>query len=348
MPDTLASLADLGVVVTPMDGYMMRGISFLNESDCVTGRFPVGVGAGVRRPWFRRRLEEAATDAGATILWNTRVQLASAHSAVIKGKTLKFDWLVGADGSSSAIRAHAGLSGAIKESTRYAVRRHYRVKPWSGFVELHWGTSGQVCVAPVGDDCVSVIFMSRFRDALRHDPFLEFPQLMKRVVGSETMSSQSGAAMTTRRLRHVTRGNTALIGDASGAVDAITGEGLGIAFRQAKALADCIRGHSLSAYDREHRAIGRLPHQMGQLLLLLDRYPGFASLVLSSLAKNPECFEGMLAVHMGEVSAGKVLLRHGPAFASSFLADLARRTKGLVHPEAGLSMLPEIEPSVAD
>ncbi len=328
MPDTLASLAELGVVVSPSDGYTMRGIRFLNETSRVTGKFPRGEGAGVRRPWFRRRLAQAASDAGATVLWNTRLQLMSPRTAIIDGKTLQYDWLIGADGNSSAVRTRAGLSPVVEEHERYAVRRHYRVRPWSSFVELHWGKSGQVCVAPVGDECVSVIFMSRHRDALRRDPFSEFPELTERLRGSETMTSQSGAVTVTRRLRRVTAGNTALIGDASGSVDAITGEGLGMAFRQAVALAECIQTNRLSAYDRKHRALGGMPHRMGALLLMLDRFPAVASLVLSSLAKHPECLDDMLAVHLGEVSAAKVLARRGPLFALSFLATLARQTTG--------------------
>ena len=38
----------------------------------------------------------------------------------------------------------------------------------------------------------------------------------------------------------MSRGNVALIGDASGTVDAITGEGLCLAFSQAMVLAECL------------------------------------------------------------------------------------------------------------
>ena len=41
-----------------------------------------------------------------------------------------------------------------------------------------------------------------------------------------TTSSASGAVTRTRGLREVVRGNVAVLGDASGSVDAVTGEGL--------------------------------------------------------------------------------------------------------------------------
>lgn len=347
MPDTLASLAALGVVVSPADGYTMQGISFMNESDHVRSTFPDGEGVGVRRPWFRQKMAQAATDAGSQILWNTRIKITSANTARIDGRELRFDWLIGADGTSSAIRTAAGLSTTIEEHHRYAVRRHYRVKPWSGFVELHWNRTGQVCLAPVGDECVSAIFMTNSRETLRGDPFAAFPELMSRLKDTEMMTTPAGAVLMTRRLRQVARGNTALVGDASGSVDAITGEGLGMSFRQAAALADCIHSGSLAGYNRRHRAIGRLPHLMGRVLLLLDQFPTLANSALAALSQCPESFAAMLNLHIGAASAGQVLARQAPRFAVTLLASLAKQGIRSMSANAALPELPAIgEPAV--
>ena len=329
MTDTLKSLANLGVMVSAQDGYAMEGICFLNESDRVTAKFSIGEGAGVRRPRFRRILVAAASDAGCRMLWNTRIRLTSPTTAEVDGRTLQFDWLIGADGVASTVRKGAGMDAVIEEHMRYAVRRHYRARPWSRFVELHWGRLGQVCVAPVDEDCVSLIFMSRFREALRGDPFAAFESLMSRLEGAEIMTSQSGAPLITRRLRHVAQGNTALVGDASGSVDAITGEGLGMAFRQARVLAECIHSGSLAGYQRRHRAIGRLPHMMGQVLLTFDRHPRLVSAVMPALAACPGAFNGLLGVHMGTASAPRVLAREGLPLAWKLL------TRALSQPRRG-------------
>ena len=52
-------------------------------------------------------------------------------------------------------------------------------------------------------------------------------------------------------------------------MDAITGEGLCLAFRQATALAEAIEYGDLGKYQRRHRQIARRPEWMARLLLTL-------------------------------------------------------------------------------
>ncbi len=68
-----------------------------------------------------------------------------------------------------------------------------------------------------------------------------------------------------------TCGNTALIGDASGNVDPITGEGLCLAFRQAVALTETLTQGNLSLYESAHRRLSRRPRFMADFMLLMDR-----------------------------------------------------------------------------
>jgi flavin-dependent dehydrogenase len=113
-------------------------------------------------------------------------------------------------------------------------------------------------------------------------------------------------------LGQVWRGNVALIGDASGSVDAITGEGLSLSFRQAAALADALASSDLQRYQRAHRRLLRRPRLMGQMLLLLDRRNGLREHTMRALEAAPQLFERMLAYHVGEtrplqlVTAGAV------------------------------------------
>ena len=66
----------------------------------------------------------------------------------------------------------------------------------------------------------------------------------------------------------------ALVGDASGSVDAITGEGLCLLFQQAVALAGALEAGDLRVYQAEHRRIGKRPELMADLMLMLDRRGG--------------------------------------------------------------------------
>jgi flavin-dependent dehydrogenase len=101
------------------------------------------------------------------------------------------------------------------------------------------------------------------------------------------------------RLAAVTKGNVALLGDASGTVDAITGEGLHLAFRQAAALANALAIDDLSPYAAAHRQLQRMPQLMARLLLLLDGNERLRRAAFRSLAAAPSLFNGMLAFHVG-------------------------------------------------
>ena len=84
-----------------------------------------------------------------------------------------------------------------------------------------------------------------------------------------------------------------------GSVDAITGEGMGLAFRQAVALADALVADNLEQYQTAHRRMARRPAFMAQLMLTLDRFPRLRPRVLRTFAAQPVIFERLLAVHVG-------------------------------------------------
>jgi len=111
------------------------------------------------------------------------------------------------------------------------------------------------------------------------------------------------------------------VGDASGSADAITGEGLAVSFRQALALADCVAAGSLESYNRVHRGIAKLPHAMGGLMLLMDRWPALQARGLRTLAEGPAVFRELLQAHMGHRNLVGVLLRRGPQFGVQFLTQ---------------------------
>ena len=122
----------------------------------------------------------------------------------------------------------------------------------------------------------------------------------------------------TRRLNRVYRGNIALVGDASGSVDAITGEGLCLSFRQAIALADAMKTEELKKYQKAHETFAKQPHMIGQLLLMLDRYPSLRKRALKMLRDDSELFSRLLEIHRGENSS-KFLAATGMRLGWQFL-----------------------------
>jgi flavin-dependent dehydrogenase len=106
----------------------------------------------------------------------------------------------------------------------------------------------------------------------------------------------------TRQLENVYRDNVALLGDASGSVDATTGEGLCLSFCQAAALAEALAEGDLSRYQTAHLRLGRRPAAMARLLLLLDAHPSLRGQLMRTLSAHPELFARLLALNAGTAS----------------------------------------------
>jgi flavin-dependent dehydrogenase len=199
------------------------------------------------------------------------------------------------------VRRWAGLDAFARDTRRYGFRRHYRVPPWSEYMEMHWGDGCQFYITPVSAREICVVLISR-DPHLRLDSTLEqFPKLAALLRGAEAADYERGAVSATRRLKSVYRGHVALVGDASGSVDAITGEGLCLLFQQSVALALAFEAEDLSHYAAEHRRIGRRPRVMGDLMLMMDRSRGLRTAAIGTMAAQPWIFQGMLRAHVGQL-----------------------------------------------
>ena len=130
---------------------------------------------------------------------------------------------------------------------------------------------------------------------------------------------ERGAVTYMRTLRRVCTGNVALVGDASGGVDAITGDGLRLAFQHALALAEAIESRNLREYEMAHKRLAQRPRQMGRVLLLLGRNATIRERALQALGARPQLFERFLAIHQGHGSMGD-LVSAGAMLGWQFLA----------------------------
>jgi hypothetical protein len=98
------------------------------------------------------------------------------------------------------------------------------------------------------------------------------------------------------------------VGDASGSVDAVTGDGLALSFSQANSLATALASGDLSTYDVVYRQIGRMPRLMARLLLLMDGKDGLRRRALCTLAAHPLIFSRLLAVHASVLRPSELTL----------------------------------------
>lgn len=302
MPDGLAALRKLGVNLPLAAAAPFQGIRFLDDESAVQARFTQGPGLGIRRTRLHEILIDKAAEAGVAMHWGAHVTGLTADGVTINGTNVRCRWVVGADGQNSRVRCWSGLESVRSSpSTRFGFRRHYRVAPWSDFVEVYWTRHGQLYVTPVGPEELCVAFISRNSKLRLDDVFAVSPQIYARLKGADLITREQGAVSATRALRSVYRGSRILIGEASGSVDAITGDGLSMVFQQAHALADALVNDDLAQYQRAHRRIERLPRMMANLMLLMDRSPWLRARSLRAMEATPNLFTRVLAVHTGEL-----------------------------------------------
>jgi flavin-dependent dehydrogenase len=308
MPETLAALRDLGVEFKPGEGQKSYGISFVQEDARVRAEFPQGPGIGLRRSLLHERLVARAEECGVRLLWKTPVCGIDAKGVQLSRGKIQARWIVGTDGQGSRVRRWSGLEPAKVGKQRHAVRRHYRVKPWSEYTEIYWGRHAQAYVTPIGSEELCIVVMAEQAEHASFDSALrEMTELRERLGGAELSGRERGAISAMRSLPNVQRGNVALVGDASGGVDAITGEGLRLAFLQAFGLVDAMVARDLRQYEKAHRALARRPRLMGNLLLWLGRNPGVRSRVIRALESKPDLFARLLATHVGQGSSRELL-----------------------------------------
>jgi flavin-dependent dehydrogenase len=160
----------------------------------------------------------------------------------------------------------------------------------------------------------------RFDSILQEIPFLRHQLWGQRVVGRD-----QGGLTTTRKLKRVVRGNVVLVGDASGSADAITGEGLAMAFRAALLLGETLERDAIADYDAGHDAIVARPQSMAAMLLAMDRWEWLRDGVIRTLAKDPAVFSRLLALHVGKETPSAFFL--GPGLGVGWRVLLSR-----IHP----------------
>lgn len=307
MPDAVADIASLGVHLNSEEAVPFRGIRFCSGDGTKAAEavFLGTSGLGVRRSHLHARLIERAASLGVSLLWGARTTGFSGGEVDCQGRKIACRWLIGADGENSQVRKWMSNRRPRYEHIRFGYRQHFRVTPWSDLVEVYWVPGGQIVAAPVAPDQVCVAITSRTGRARLDDALQEAPALAARLAGTPAMTAVRGARAALRRLPFVHRGNIALVGDASGSVDPITGEGLGLAFQQAAALAEALAAGDLRRYQTAHNRISRLPRLMSRLILAMDSHPRFQTRALRALSAEPQIFARLLNTHVRAISPSK-------------------------------------------
>jgi menaquinone-9 beta-reductase len=309
MPDAIRSLAQLGfnlnIDLRKVESHLLRGIRFHNEQATTSAEasFPASPGRGIRRTALHQLLLDRALALGVRFHWENSIQgiepTATGHLLRTNRQTLRTRYLIGADGHQSRIAAWAGLTEATIHSRRIGLRQHFTIAPWTNFVEVYWSNHGQAYVTPTSTNEVCVAFVSNKKFPTVNHALTNFPALQRQLASATLSGTPRGSITLGRTLRRVTTDNIALIGDASGSVDAITGSGLGLCFHQAIALANSLHTEDLALYQCAHRSIQVPSRIMSSSLLLMDRFPHLRALTLSAFQRRPLLLEYLLHLHIG-------------------------------------------------
>lgn len=329
MPHGVERLARLGV--RPR-GVPFAGIRYVSHAGRVArASFAEGPGLSLRRTDLSARMAEAAGRV-ADLRPGVEVELEQARlgdvRARLDGRPVRAGLLVAADGLGSPIRRHAGLDGPPSALRRWGVRQHFRDRRPSGDVEVHWSPGAEAYVTGVGEDEVGIALLwdaDRLRPPggralvpwlLRRFPHLHPP--------GQPTDAPAAVGPLHRKVRSPAAPGVVLVGDASGYLDALTGEGVSLAAGQALALAECLRAdpRDPAGYAARHARLTRPYAWMTSAVLLLARHPWLAEAAIGALAERPDVFGHLLSANMGTAR-----LRPGPVL--GLLRALARQVRPL-------------------
>jgi flavin-dependent dehydrogenase len=281
MPGGLAELASLGI---DPPGLPFRGIAYLSENRRAEARFRASPGRGVRRTTLHAALAARAKEQDTEWI-STRVTRVDQDAAGVTAAGVRAKWLVAADGLHSSVRRAIGINAVAGNPRRYGVRWHFAVPAWSEFVEVYWSPWGEAYVTPVEPELVGVAILSR------HRPELDwFPRLAAHLQGNPGQPRGCGPLrqVVSRRVA----GRVLLVGDAAGYEDALTGEGISLAVKQARAAVAAIIDDAPTSYEAAWRRITR-DYRLLTRSLVLATTPGLGRhAVVPAAGLLPAVFRG--------------------------------------------------------
>ena len=322
MPAGVRALAALGVRM-PERSMPFRGIRYLSDGFIAEADFPVvasggvggvgvGAGRGIRRTELHAAMVERAAEVGVELVWGTRVEAARAGEVRTATAIWPCRFVVGADGLRSGLRRAAGLelaptgTGAASwdPKARFGVTRHLRLAPASEWererVEVVFGAAAEAYLTPLAPDEIGVaILWSGGKGGFDELLATRFPpEVAERLAGGTALGRDHGAGPFRQRTRGAVAGGgrIALVGDAAGYVDALTGEGLSLGFESALLLGEALAADDLARYARRLPRLVALPSGLTRLLLVVARRPWLRRRLVAALAADPILFGNFLGL----------------------------------------------------
>jgi flavin-dependent dehydrogenase len=290
-------VAALSVIAGLPDAPRVRGLRFVVGNAATEADFPEGFGLVVRRDWFDAWLFEKAA--------------ATPNVDARMGTPYRFEgerFVVGADGRHS--RFHRQLDAHRPGLARVGLSAHViGLDEIGDRVEVFFHREGELYIAPTGggETLVAALF---HRDRFRRDGvsylLSTIPAVRDRARRVEFTTPVLAASPLGLRVPRIVDRDLLLIGDAAGAPDPITGDGIAMAMASVRPAADAIVSGDLASYERVRLAMGRNADRLGRLLLTISRAEGGAALML---LRKRSLVDTLLDVALGrrDMSAGTLV-----------------------------------------
>jgi flavin-dependent dehydrogenase len=294
LPHGVAALRDL-IGVPP--GPRMRGLRFVASDLSVEADFPEGFGVVVRRDRFDGWLRDTAASM-------PDIDFRSGTTYRPEGERL----VVGADGRRSIF--HRTLSAVASFPRRIGLSTHFTgIDGLGDRVEVFFHPDGELYLAPTGggEALVSALF---YQSTFRRDGIVyllnAIPELRARAAHIEQTTPLLACAPLGLRVPRIVGEGLLLIGDAAGAPDPITGDGIAMAVASVKPAAEAILSGDFRTYERIRLGMGRNANRLGRLLLKIPRANGrTARMLLRRRALVPTLLD--VAVGRRPMTAAAVL-----------------------------------------
>ena len=292
LPHGAAELKSLGLGDPP--GTRVAGLRYFGPSgDSARARFEeAGLGAG----WVVHRDEFDAWLLGhAYATPNVQVEESTSITAA-EAEAFDAKIVVGADGLHSIFTA--AISGEPTPASRVGRSAVVRGYAASDTVDVFLGVGGEACL---GGQASRHFSRPPPRKGVEPSEFLSRIPALRNV---EIVRPFIGAGPLGSVVDPIVRGRVLLIGDAAGAVDPITGEGMSLALISARAAAEAIETGDLERYAATRKKLMAPSRRLAGLLLAASGRPWMADRAVRRLSRNPGIFARLLRAACGVGSIG--------------------------------------------
>jgi flavin-dependent dehydrogenase len=235
---------------------------------------------------------------------------------------------VGADGLRSRVAGALGVRRTMPWLSKFALVARFRGIPAQEHAEVHFVPGGYLAACPVdsGLFTVNVVLdqadLPAGRQAVQDfiaTRIASAPLLAEKIGNASPCGPILACGPLAGRTTAQTFDGAALVGDACGYVDPVTGEGMFFAMRGAELLAEAIDSalqagrtdrQALGGYGRARAREFKPRYALARLLQRGLRHPRIARAVLRLLAARPRLMDLLVAVTGDQVSP-RTLLRPG-------------------------------------